>query len=278
MEVKPIKKIKKLKKLKLYGFNNLTKSLSFNLYDVCYAKTTEHRNAYIDYIDEEYNATRLTGILTEVARIIGANVLNVAQQDYDPQGASVAVLISEEKVGEECPPEICDSETPGPLPETLLAHLDKSHITVHTYPESHPDRGVCTFRADIDVSTCGRISPLKALNYLLHTFSPDIAIMGYRVRGFTRDISGEKYFLDHKINSIQNFISKDTRELYQLIDVNVYQENIFNTKMTLKEFDLDNYLFGTGKKSLLPREKKRVKQEIKREMAEIFAGRNLPSF
>ncbi|EFQ23582.1 adenosylmethionine decarboxylase proenzyme [Aminomonas paucivorans DSM 12260] len=278
MEVKPIKKIKKLKKLKLYGFNNLTKSLSFNLYDVCYAKTTEHRNAYIDYIDEEYNATRLTGILTEVARIIGANVLNVAQQDYDPQGASVAVLISEEKVGEECPPEICDSETPGPLPETLLAHLDKSHITVHTYPESHPDRGVCTFRADIDVSTCGRISPLKALNYLLHTFSPDIAIMDYRVRGFTRDISGEKYFLDHKINSIQNFISKDTRELYQLIDVNVYQENIFNTKMTLKEFDLDNYLFGTGKKSLLPREKKRVKQEIKREMAEIFAGRNLPSF
>ena len=85
MEVKPIKKIKKLKKLKLYGFNNLTKSLSFNLYDVCYAKTTEHRNAYIDYIDEEYNATRLTGILTEVARIIGANVLNVAQQDYDPR-------------------------------------------------------------------------------------------------------------------------------------------------------------------------------------------------
>ena len=25
-------------KLKLYGFNNLTKSLSFNIYDVCYAK------------------------------------------------------------------------------------------------------------------------------------------------------------------------------------------------------------------------------------------------
>ena len=277
MEVKPIKKIKRLKKLKLYGFNNLTKSLSFNLYDVCYAKTPEHRNAYIDYIDEEYNATRLTGILTEVARIIGANILNVAQQDYDPQGASVALLISEEKVGE-CPPEICDTESPGPLPETLLAHLDKSHITVHTYPESHPDRGVCTFRADIDVSTCGRISPLKALNYLLHTFSPDMAIMDYRVRGFTRDISGEKIFLDHEINSIQNFISKDTRERYQLIDVNMYQENIFNTKMILKEFDLDNYLFGTGKKKLLPGEKKRIKQEIKKEMAEIFAGRNLASF
>ena len=26
-------------KLKLYGFNNLTKALSFNIYDVCYAKS-----------------------------------------------------------------------------------------------------------------------------------------------------------------------------------------------------------------------------------------------
>ena len=26
-------------KLTLYGFNNLTKSLSFNIYDVCYAKS-----------------------------------------------------------------------------------------------------------------------------------------------------------------------------------------------------------------------------------------------
>jgi len=25
---------------------------------------------------------------------------------------------------------------------------------VHTYPESHPEGGLCTFRADIEVSTC----------------------------------------------------------------------------------------------------------------------------
>lgn len=31
------------KKLKLYGFNNLTKTLSFNIYDVCYAKEQESR-------------------------------------------------------------------------------------------------------------------------------------------------------------------------------------------------------------------------------------------
>ena len=57
-------------KLKLLGFNNLTKSLSFNIYDICYARSAEHTREYIEYIDEAYNAERLTAILTEVADII----------------------------------------------------------------------------------------------------------------------------------------------------------------------------------------------------------------
>ena len=85
-------------KLKLYGFNNLTKSLSFNIYDICYTKTDEDRKKYIEYIDEQYNSQRLTNILTKVTEIIGASVLNIAKQDYDPQGASVTLLISEDEV------------------------------------------------------------------------------------------------------------------------------------------------------------------------------------
>lgn len=268
--------IKGLKKLKLYGFNNLTKTLSFNIYDICYAQTLEHRKGYISYIDEQYNAERLTKILSNVAEIIGANILNIASQDYDPQGASVTMLISEEKCSAEQIEDPMENESPGPLPEIILAHLDKSHITVHTYPESHPDDGISTFRADIDVSTCGRISPLKALNYLIHSFDSDIITIDYRVRGFTRDIEGKKHFIDHKINSIQNYISSETKDQYQMIDVNVYQENIFHTKMLLKDFDLDNYLFGKSKKDLLPGEKKKIKQRLKKEMAEIFSGKNIP--
>ncbi|WP_371376477.1 adenosylmethionine decarboxylase [Sporomusa aerivorans] len=274
--------IKSIKKLKLYGFNNLTKSLSFNMYDICYAKTPQHRHSYIEYIDEEYSAERLTNILTEVANMIGANILNIAKQDYDPQGASVTMLISEESMhqpgeaaglnSEECG----ECELNEPLPDAVVCHLDKSHITVHTYPESHPDEGISTFRADIDVSTCGQISPLKALNFLINTFHPDIAVMDYRVRGFTRDVNGKKFFIDHKINSIQNYISSENRDMYQMIDVNVYQENIFHTKMLLKEFDLDNYLFGTAKKELMAGEKKKIKQRLKKEMAEIFYGKNIP--
>ena len=51
-------------KLKLYGFNNLTKALSFNIYDVCYAKSEREQKDYIAYIDEQYNSERLTNIMT----------------------------------------------------------------------------------------------------------------------------------------------------------------------------------------------------------------------
>ncbi len=259
-------------RLRLHGFNNLTKTLSFNIYDICYAYTPAQVSQYIEYIDERYNAERLTQILTDVAKIIGANVLNIARQDYDPQGASVTMLISEEPISAE---RLSNTESPGPLPEAVAAHLDKSHITVHTYPESHPDNGISTFRVDIDVSTCGRISPLKALNYLIHSFESDIVIMDYRVRGFTRDVDGKKHYIDHKINSIQNYITRDTKEGYQRMDVNVYQENIFHTKMMLQGFDLDNYLFGIHSEDVPPREQRRITERLKREMIEIFNGKNI---
>ncbi|CAI8871932.1 MULTISPECIES: adenosylmethionine decarboxylase [Methylococcus] len=258
-------------KLQLHGFNNLTKSLSFNIYDICYAKSEAGQRRYIEYIDEAYSAKRLTQILTDVNAIIGAEILNIARQDYEPQGASVTMLISE---GHEAPAAITNSESPGPMPEAVVAHLNKSHITVHTYPESHPHAGISTFRADIDVSTCGRISPLKALNYLIHSFESDIVIMDYRVRGFTRDISGQKHYIDHDITSIQNYISDATADRYQMIDVNVYQEKIFHTKMILKDFNLDNYLFETDKDQLVPEERAHVQKQLQREMAEIFYGRN----
>ena len=270
IEIKPINK-----KLKLFGFNNLTKTLSFNFYDICYALTRDQHQEYIEYIDEEYNADRLVKILSDVAEIIGANILNVANQDYDPQGASVTMLVAENEIVNDRPRNINQSESPGPSSDAVVGHLDKSHLTVHTYPENHPDKGISTFRADIDVSTCGEISPLKALNYLITSFEPDIAIIDYRVRGFTRNVGGKKYFLDHKINSIQNYMSENTHKQYQMIDVNVYQEKIFHTKMILKEYDLDHYLFGTEKNNLKPAERKKIKQRIQKEMLEIFYGRNM---
>ncbi|HZG78374.1 MAG TPA: adenosylmethionine decarboxylase [Paenibacillus sp.] len=262
-------------RITLHGFNNLTKSLSFNMYDICYTETKQEREAYLEYIDEQYNSDRLRMILGHVAEIIGAHVLNVAQQDYVPQGASVTLLVSEGPVVEV--PTESFSESPGPLPESVVMQLDKSHITVHTYPEYHPDEGISTFRADIDVSTCGEISPLKALNFLIHSFDTDIMTIDYRVRGFTRDIEGNKLFIDHDISSIQNYIPEEVKEEFQMIDVNVYQENIFHTKCKLKAFDLNNYLFGYTKEKLTPEQAESIEDRLRTEMDEIFYGRTISS-
>lgn len=267
--------MKGTKKIKLHGFNNLTKTLSFNIYDICYTRTPEDRQKYIEYIDEQYNSERLTTILEDVTRTIGAQVLNVAKQDYDPQGASVTILISEEEVPDGDLDPSCNKGILLNVPQHVVGHLDKSHLTVHTYPEYHPDNGISTFRVDIDVSTCGQISPLKALNYLIDSFDSDIITVDYRVRGFTRRTNGEKIFIDHNINSIQNFIAKRTLNKYQLIDVNVYQENTFHTKMMLKDFDLNNYLFAVNKDDLTPKEQREIIKKLDKEMKEIYYGRNM---
>ena len=248
-------------KLKLYGFNNLTKALSFNIYDVCYAKTAREQKDYIAYIDEQYNSERLTNILTTLTDMIGAKVLNIARQDYDPQGASVTILIAEGSML--------------PAGETQLAHLAKSHVTVHTYPEYHPETCLATFRVDIDVATCGEITPLSTLDYLIRSFDSDIITMDYRVRGFTRDMNGRKLFLDHKVNSIQDYIEPELLRRYDAVDINVYDANIFHTKMMLKEVDLQNYLFKTDVYELPPKTRLEIMNNLRREMIEIFSGRNI---
>jgi S-adenosylmethionine decarboxylase len=251
-------------KMQLYGFNNLTKSLSFNIYDVCYAKTEREQKDYIAYIDGQYNSERLTNILYTLTEMIGATVLNVSKQDYDPQGASVTLLIAEQSMLRNR-----SGET------VVAAHLDKSHVTVHTYPEYHPETSIATFRVDIDVATCGEITPLSTLDFLLGSFDSDIITLDYKVRGFTRDVKGEKLFIDHKITSIQDYIKAKTLEKYDAIDVNMYQSNIFHTKMLIKDVDLQNYLFNADVYELAPRTRLSITNNLRREMIEIFSGVNV---
>ncbi|MEG2428757.1 MAG: adenosylmethionine decarboxylase [Oscillospiraceae bacterium] len=266
------------KKLTLYGFNNLTKTLSFNIYDVCYAKSEREQKDYIAYIDEQYNSQRLTNILCKVTQMIGATVLNISKQDYEPQGASVNVLIAEDELKTEFIDKSCnlgDYLHENLKTDTVHAHLDKSHVTVHTFPEYHPGNAISTFRVDIDVATCGTISPLNVLDYLIGSFDSDIITIDYRVRGFTRDIEGKKLFIDHDITSIQDYIDETTLKKYDAIDVNVYQSNIFHTKMLIKDIELQNYLFNRNVYEITPRERLEISTSLHREMIEIFSGMNI---
>ena len=153
--------------------------------------------------------------------------------------------------------------------------MDKSHITVHTFPEYHPDNSISTFRVDIDIATCGEISPLNTLNYLIGSFDSDIITMDYRIRGFTRDKLGKKIFSDHDITSIQDFISGDTLRKYDAIDVNVYQSNIFHTKMLIKDIVLQNYLFNQDVYEINPETRLEITNSLRKEMIEIYSGMNI---
>ena len=248
------------RKIKLKGFNNLTKSLSFNIYDICYARSKASQIDYLEYIDEVYNSDKLRSIVEEVTNIIQAKIVNISSQDYDPRGASVTVLINEGH---------------HPRDTDLLGHLDKSHIAAHTYPENNIDTGIATFRVDIDVSTCGTISPLRALDFLIDSFESDVVLMDYKVRGFTRDVNGRKIYIDHDISSIQDYISDELLDKYTAYDINIVSDNIFHTKMTLKNLKLENYLFGPDSGLLKKTERARIRTLLRKEIQEIFECRNL---
>jgi len=283
------------RKIKLEGFNNLTKSLSFNIYDLCYARSRDAQIEYLEYVDEEFNSSRLESIVEEVTRIINAKLVSVSTQDYDPRGASVVALINEEHsvmdpshnkggprvaaipVGivpmeEDAVKDSADLASPAPI---VVGHLDKSHIAIHTYPEYNQLSGIASFRVDVDIATCGMISPLSALHYLIESFDSEVVIMDYRVRGFTRDSRGRKLFIDQDISSIQDYIAEDILDHYIAYDVNIISDNNFHTKMRKKAIKLKDFLFGDEVKNLPPKEKKRIKHALIQEIQEIFECRNL---
>ncbi|THF83780.1 adenosylmethionine decarboxylase [Cohnella fermenti] len=81
------------------------------------------------------NAEVLQSHMVEAAESCGATVLSVQARQFEPQGATVLVLLSE------------------------------SHLSIHTYPE----RGF----AAIDCYTCGEtVDPQLAIDYLVGVLKP----------------------------------------------------------------------------------------------------------
>ncbi|NMM52178.1 adenosylmethionine decarboxylase [Paenibacillus aquistagni] len=92
--------------------------------------------------DAEYLQTQLV----EAAEVCGATVLSVQAQQFEPQGATVLVLLSE------------------------------SHLSIHTYPE----RGF----AAIDCYTCGdTVDPQAAIDHLVSVLKPEKTYAKKLVRG-----------------------------------------------------------------------------------------------
>ncbi|MFC5402106.1 adenosylmethionine decarboxylase [Cohnella soli] len=97
-------------------------------------------------VDILNNAELLQAHMVEAAEACGATVLSVQAKQFEPQGATVLVLLSE------------------------------SHISIHTYPE----RGF----AAIDCYTCGEtVDPQLAIDYLVDVIKPEKTYAKKLVRG-----------------------------------------------------------------------------------------------
>ncbi|MCG7386508.1 adenosylmethionine decarboxylase [Paenibacillus sp. ACRRY] len=92
------------------------------------------------------SAEYLEAQLVEAAEACGATVMSVQSKQFEPQGATVLVLLSE------------------------------SHLSIHTYPE----RGF----AAIDCYTCGEtVDPQLAIDYLVSVLKPEKTYAKKLVRG-----------------------------------------------------------------------------------------------
>lgn len=92
------------------------------------------------------NAEWLQSQLVEAAEASGACVLSVQAKQFEPQGATVLVLLSE------------------------------SHLSIHTYPE----KGF----AAIDCYTCGEtVDPQVAIDYLVDVLQPEKTHAKKLIRG-----------------------------------------------------------------------------------------------
>jgi len=252
------------KKLHLKGFNNLTKSLSLNAYQLFPitgdgTDAKENENRFYAFIDKQYHSNHLAATSRQMADRIDATIISVSQHDFDPRGASAMSLIS---------------ETNQLVANTTVAHLDKSHISIHTYPEIEPEATVATIRFDVDIATCGMISPLSVLDFLFETFHPAVAHIDYRVRGFTRNVNGGKHFIDHDIDSIQSFIQPGILEEYTAFDRNMPEINMFHTRLMQKRISAEKGHFKISDDALDENESNRLKEKLVREAHEIYnAGR-----
>ena len=242
-------------KLSLYGFNNLTKNLSFSLYKVHYLYDDNAVSSYHQHISEHFNSDKLSGLLSKICHAIGGNILSLSAQDYRPHGASVTVMMSEEA-----------------QPESLVAHLDKSHLCVHTYPDDKPQDNIAIFRADIELSTCGVISPLKVINYLINEFKADVVDIDYRVRGMTRSSSGKKLFSDESMSAISDYFSPEITEQYCFSDSCIGKQHLFHCKLARKKNSLSELFFGCDHNKLTTESQKTIRTKVELQIKELFNG------
>jgi len=238
--------------MQLKGFNNLKKALSFSFYDFVIAPSEYEKCSYVAYINRHYSAAKISELLQKIVAIIDAEVLSVSLQDYEPYGASSMILLGDIKGS------------------GVDMHLNKSHITAHTYPDFENENGILSFRVDIELSTCGEITPLSSLNAIFDFFDTDIVTIDYNVRGFTRNNKGEHIYMDYELGSIKEYINETVLTGYKTKELTLPNENIWQLKLLRTDMQTDEYF--SPNTSLQENEKATYIRALNAEMLSIFNG------
>lgn len=190
----------------LTHFNNLSKRITYNIYFIANLKEQKDQNVFISKMNTIFNAENLSLFSRELADILEAEVLNISYFDYYPFGASANSLICNK----------CESSNQSMFSECISIHLDKSHISIHTYPEKMDNVDIVTFRIDVELSTCGEILPLTAIDFVINYFKADFYTVEYSIRGYTRDEYGKKIFIDEKLKPLMEYLDESTKMIYKV--------------------------------------------------------------
>lgn len=196
----------------LEGFNNLTKSLRSNLFFI-----VPEADAFSRELQNRYQAASLEKMLQEIADRIEAVVLAASRQDYKPWGASALMLLSDAGPG------------------AVHMHLNKSHLCAHTYPDFGTADDAPCLRVDLDLTSCGTISPLRSLNFILDCLHPTAAVIDYSVRGFTRDTKGAVHFQDHPLIRLQDTLDAQWRDIFELSEAKSCFDQTWQMKMLRRD-------------------------------------------
>jgi len=232
--------------------NNLTKSLGFNAYQLFHMETEDAKQNCMQELNRRYSADFLIGLLENSAELIEAQVLNVSTELYKPHGTSVTMLVAEQR-------------------NTILGHLDKSHLTVHTYTDLQADHPICSFRLDFDLASCGSVTPLTTLPLLFDQIVCHLATIDYRVRGYSTE--GDRLiFNDQPIGSILDFIPGEQLSRYECCNSDLPEHNLYHSKLVLKEMKRENH-FAESKQLGSVGEPQEVElNRVQEQMKQLFDG------
>lgn len=177
-------------------FNNIQKLLSLNIYfrKECTLNTKQEE---IKKLLKLLSNELILPMIEKSISIIGAIPLSVNTHTFSPCGNSALILLKNDMIDYDI-------------------HLDKSHISIHTYPDLEYSDTEIAMRIDIDLSTCGSINPMIIVPFWISELKPNMIDIDFLIRGYNRK---ENNTIETTIEeNLRNYIDIQGYEIKTLIE------------------------------------------------------------